>query len=137
MDEKPRAGIARFEKDLGGKQKMERRMYPRFLLNLPIEYLRLDSPVSCSSYTLNASEGGLMICLRERLQVGQHLHLKIFCSSGSKLLTIHPMVQVMWADEQLGKDGTYRHGVRFVDPASEDVQKFKDFLSTLSPLLAE
>jgi len=136
-DKKPRAGVARFEKELGLKEKMERRMYPRFLLNLPIEYLRLDSPVSYSSHTINASEGGLMICLHERLEVGQHLNLKIFCSSGSGLLTINPMVQVMWVDEQLGKDETYRHGVRFVDPASEDVQKFKGFFNTLSPLLAE
>jgi hypothetical protein len=136
-DKKPRAGIARFEKEVGLNEKRERRMYPRFLLNLPIEYLRLDSPVSYSSHTINASEGGLMICLHERLEVGQHLNLKIFCSSGSSLLTINPMVQVMWADEQLGKDETYRHGVRFVDTASEEVQKFKDFLGTLPPLLAE
>jgi len=136
-DKKPRAGVPRFEKEVGLKEKRERRMYPRFLLNWPIEYLRHDSPVSYSSHTINASEGGLMICLHERLEVKQHLNLKIFCSSGSGMLTINPMVQIMWADEQLGKDGTNRHGVRFVDTASEDVQNFKDFLGTLSPLLAE
>jgi len=108
-------------------------MYPRFVLNLPIEYLRLNSPVSYFSHTINASEGGLMICLHERLEVGQSLHLKNFFSWGSSLLTINPMVQVMWADEQPGKDETYRHGVRFVDPASEDVQKFKDFLARYLP----
>ena len=55
-------------------------MYPRFVLNLPIEYLRLNSPVSYFSHTINASEGGLMICLHERLEVGQSLHLKNFFS---------------------------------------------------------
>jgi hypothetical protein len=40
----------------------------------------------------------------------------------------------MWADEELGEEGVYRHGVRFVDPISEEVQKFKDFLRTfISP----
>lgn len=136
-DKKPRAGVARFEKEVDLKEKKEKRMYPRFLLNLPIEYLCLDSPISYSSHTINASEGGLMICLHERLVVGQHLNIKIFCSSGSSLLTMNPMVQVMWVDEQLGMDETYRHGVRFVDTASEDVHKFKDFLGTLSPLLTE
>jgi hypothetical protein len=135
-DKKPRPAVARFEKEVGFKERRERRMYPRFLLNLPIEYLPLDSPVSSFSHTINASEGGLMIFLHERLEVGRHLHLRIFFSSGSSLLIINPMVQVRWADEQLGKDETYRHGVRFVDPTSEDVQKFKDFLGTLSPLLA-
>ena len=136
-DKKPRSGVARFEKEAGFKERRERRMHPRFLVNLPIEYLPLDSPVSSFSHTINASEGGLMICLHERLEVGKHLHLKLFFSSGSSLLTINPTVQVMWADEQLGKDETYRHGVRFVDPTSEDAQKFKEFLGTLSPLLAE
>jgi hypothetical protein len=134
MDKKPRHGVARFEKEVGSKEKRERRMYPRYLLHLPIEYLPLNSPVSYLSHTINASEGGLMICLHEQLEVGKHLHLKIFFSSGPSLLIINPMVQVMWADEQLGEDGFYRHGVRFVDPASEDVQKFKDFLGTfISP----
>jgi len=137
MDKKPRAGVARFEKEVGLKGKKERRMFPRFLLNLPMEYLRLDSSVSYSSHTVNASEGGLMVCLHERLDIGQQLNLKIFCSSDSKLLTIKALVQVMWAEEQSGKDETYRHGVRFADPASEDVEKFKDFLGTLSPLLTE
>ncbi len=112
-------------------------MYPRFLLHLPIEYLPLDSPASYLSHSINASEGGLMICLHERLAVGKHLQLKIFFSSGPNLLAINPLVQVMWADEQLGEDKSYRHGVRFVDLTSEDVQKFRDFLGTLSPLLAE
>lgn len=137
VDKRPRPGVARFEKEVDSKEKRERRMYPRFLLNLPIEYLPLDSPLRYSSHTINASEGGLMICLHERLEVGKHLHLKIFCSAGSSLIIINPMAQVMWADEQLGKDKCYRHGVRFVDSTSEDVQKFKDFLGTLSPLLAE
>ena len=137
MDNKFRAGVARFEKEVGLKEKKERRMFPRFLLNLPMEYLRLESSVSCFSHTVNASEGGLMACLHERLDVGEHLNLKIFCSSDSKLLTIKALAQVMWADEQSGKDETYRHGVRFADPASEDVQKFRDFLGTLSPLLTE
>ena len=137
IDKKPLLGVARFEKEVGPKEKRERRMYPRFLLNLPIEYLPLDSPVSYLSHTINASEGGLMICLPERLEVGKHLDLKIFFSSGPSLLTINPIVQVMWVDEQLGGDETYRHGVRFVDPTSGDVQKFKAFLGTLSPLLAE
>ncbi len=136
-DKKSRPGVARFEKEVDSKERRERRMYPRFLLHLPIEYLPLDSPVNYLSHTINASEGGLMICLHERLEVGKHLHLKIFFSSGPSLLTINPMVQVMWADEKLGEDKSYRHGVRFVDPTSEDLHKFKDFLGTLSPLLAE
>jgi hypothetical protein len=65
-DEKPRLGIARFEKEASPEKRKERRLYPRFLLNLPIEYSHLDSSVSYSSHTVDVSEGGLMICLREK-----------------------------------------------------------------------
>ena len=132
-DRKHRVGIARFEKE-AAKAKEQRR-HPRFLLNLPIEYYHLDSPVSYSSHSLNVSEGGLLICLHERLKPGQHLNLKIFCSSGTSMLTIETTVEVMWADELLGKEGDYRHGVKFVSMPQEDLEKFKGFLDGLSPLL--
>ena len=132
-DEKPRLGIARFEKEARPEKKIEKRMYPRFLLNLPIEYYHLDSPIRYSSHTINVSEGGLMIYLAERLEAGQHINLKIFCSSGSALLTIETMAQVMWADAHPGKDGNYRHGVKSVVMKPDDLQKFKGFLDSLSP----
>lgn len=134
-ERKPRVGIAKLEKELQPARGGERRMYPRFLLNLPIEYSRLDSPVSHSSRTVNASEGGLMICLHEVHEVGQHLTVKIFFSSGSDLHAIETMVQVMWADEKLGEEGNFRHGIRFLDPNSGEVQKFRGFLNSISPSL--
>jgi c-di-GMP-binding flagellar brake protein YcgR len=133
VNEKPRLGIARFEKEASPEKKIERRMYPRFLLNLPIEYSHLDSPVSYSSRTINVSEGGLMICLGERLEPGQHLNSKIFYSSDSSMLTFEATVQVMWAEAHFGKDGNYRHGVKFEVMKPEDLQNFKGFLDGLSP----
>ena len=138
LDEKDRKlglGIARFEKEASLEKGKEKRRHPRFLLNLPMEYYHLDSPISYSSHCMNASEGGLLICLHEQLKAGQHLNLKIFCASGSSLLTIETTVEVIWADELLGKDGNYRHGVKFVSMTQEDLQKFRGFLDNLSPLL--
>jgi hypothetical protein len=134
-DNKPRFGTVRFEKEVSHGKETEKRMHPRFLLNLPIEYSRFNSPVRHSSHTINASEGGLMICLHEKIDAGQYLHLKIFYSSGSNLLTIETRVRVMWADATLGEDGNYRHGVKFADITSEDLGNFKGFLNSLSPLL--
>jgi hypothetical protein len=133
VSQKPRLGVARFEKEDNPKKKMEKRMYPRFLLNLPIEYCHLDSPVSYSSHTINVSEGGLMVYLGEKLEAGQHLSLKIFCSYSLALLTIETLAQVMWADAHSGKDGNYRHGVKFLVMKPEDLHHFKAFLDSLSP----
>ena len=134
MDKKTRRGFARLEKEGDLKENGERRKSPRYMTHLLIEYFLLDSPISYSSYTINASEGGLMICLQERLEIGKNLHLKIFLNPAPNPLTINATVQVMWADEKLGEDGSYPHGVRFVDPISEEVQNFKNFLRTfISP----
>ncbi|MBU1207507.1 MAG: PilZ domain-containing protein [Proteobacteria bacterium] len=68
---KPRTGVA----------KIEERQHPRFLLNLPIEYYRVSSDINQSGYTVNASEGGLMVNLPEKLEVGQLLRIRIFSLS--------------------------------------------------------
>jgi len=127
MSPKSHIGIAKFEKDL------ERRLHPRFLLNLPVEYYPLDSPATTQGHTLNASQGGLMVCLRETLQKGQHINLKIYFSSEAKLLTVETKGEVMWVDPNRGEDGTYRYGVKFVDISSKNHVKLKGFLDGLSP----
>ena len=129
MDPRPHVGIAKFEKDL------EKRLHPRFLLNLPVEYYPIDSPGAAQGHTLNASQGGLMVCLRELFQKGQYISLKIFFSSGANLFTIGTKAEVMWADHKLGEDGNYRYGVRFVEISDDNLGKFKTFLDGLSPNL--
>jgi len=48
---KPRIGIINFEK----------RRHPRFTVDLPLEYYRVDSPVPETGRAVNASEGGLLV----------------------------------------------------------------------------
>jgi hypothetical protein len=81
----------------------------------------------------NASEGGLLVYFPEKMEVGQHLSLKIFFSSGVELNTIETLMEVVWTDIDLGKDwGDYRTGVKFVDISSEDMERLKIFLGSLS-----
>jgi len=129
MIPKPHVGIAKFEKEL------EKRLHPRFLLNLPVEYYPIDSPGAAQGHTLNASQGGLMVCLQELFQRGQYISLKIFFSSGANLFSIATKAEVMWADQKRGEDGTYRYGVKFVEISEEDLTKLKTFLDRLSPNL--
>ena len=135
MDKITNLGIARFEKDVPFKKDFEKRKHPRFLLNLPIEYYHMDDlPISYSCHSINASEGGLLIFLHERLKAGQHLNLKIFYHSGSNLLTIETTVQVVWVDELSGKEEEWPHGVKFVSITQQDLQQFKSFLDSLAPI---
>jgi len=119
---KPRYGIVNFEK----------RRHPRFFVDLPIEYARSDLSVSHGE-VLNASEGGLLIYLPEKMEVGQHLLLKLFFSSGFEFNTIETLVEVVWVDVHLGEDwGDYRAGVKFVDISPGDLEKLRIFLRSLS-----
>jgi c-di-GMP-binding flagellar brake protein YcgR len=120
---KPRTGIVNFE----------RRKYPRFSIDLPVEYYRIDSPISHTRRALNASEGGLLIYFPEQMDIGQLLNLKLFISSGSELNTIAALAEVVWMDLHLGKGwGDYRSGVKFIDISPENMKKLKNFLMSLS-----
>lgn len=121
--EKFRYGIVNFEK----------RKHPRFNIDLPIEYVFDDTPVQ-EGRAANASEGGLMLYLPERIPIGQTLTVKLFFPSESKLETVSARVQVVWSDlvPPQQKWGDYRTGVMFSDIAPESLEKLRTFLQTLS-----
>ena len=119
---KPRYGTVNFEK----------RRHPRFSVDLPVEYGRADVSGKQGNAT-NASEGGLLLCLPEQIEIGNDLTLKIFFTVGSDLHTVGALVEVVWTDIHLGEDwGDYRTGVRFVEISTEDMTKLKKFLRNLS-----
>jgi c-di-GMP-binding flagellar brake protein YcgR len=111
----------------------ERRRFPRFSIDLPIEYSRTDSDIRFSGRALNASEGGLLVYLPEKVEIGETLRLKLFFTFGHDLITIEMVAQVAWIDIHLGEGwGDYRSGLKFIDISSEDLGKLKNFLKSLS-----
>jgi c-di-GMP-binding flagellar brake protein YcgR len=120
---KPRYGTVSFE----------RRKYPRFNIDLPVQYYRTELSVSHNGGTMNVSEGGLLIYFSEQMKIGEQLKLKLFFSSGSELNTIETLAEVVWVDIHLDEArGDYRSGVKFVDIPTEDMDKLKNFLRSLS-----
>jgi hypothetical protein len=115
-----------------GTVNFEKRKHPRFSVDLPVEYSRSDQFVE-HGRTINASEGGLLLHLPERMEMGKYLRLKLFFTMGSELNAVETVVEVVWVDMHLGKDwGDYRTGVRFVEISTENISKLKDFLKSLS-----
>jgi len=115
-----------------GTVNFEKRKYPRFSVDLPVEYSRADLSAD-QGRAMNASEGGLLLYVPELVGIGNHLRLKLFFTMGSELNTIETLVEVVWVDVHLGKDwGDYRIGVRFVEISAEDMGKLKSFLRSLS-----
>lgn len=119
---KPRYRIVNFEK----------RKHPRFNVFLPIEYVRSDLGINHGE-ALNASQGGLLIYLPERIEVGRPLSLKLFFASGFEINTIETLAEVIWVDAHLSDDwGDYRAGAKFVEISPGDMEKLRILLRSLS-----
>ena len=121
--EEPRSGFVNFEM----------RRHPRHAVDLPVECSRINSPINYTGRAINASEGGLMVYLFEKVEIGQHLKLVLFVGSGSALDTIDMTAQVVWVD--IGSSRAmeeYRVGVMIVDISSKDRSKLQDLLESLS-----
>ena len=123
---KPRYGLVNFE----------RRRTPRFSVDLPIEYSLLDSPDKNRGLAENAGEGGLMLFLGQKLEIGQALRIKIFFPSDPLLQSIEVLARVVWTELIFGKEGDYRCGVQFTDIPPDGLVKLKAFLDHLSTIQA-
>jgi hypothetical protein len=124
------------EKEKGTKSRygtvnFEKRNHPSFNVDLPIEYSRTDLFIK-HGRAVDASESGLLLYLPEKMEIGQHLSLKLFFTAGFELDTIETFVEVSWRDIHLGGGGrNFRTGVRFVNISPENLNKLKNFLRSL------
>jgi hypothetical protein len=113
---------------------LEKRRYPRVTVDLPVEYTQKDWVVR-QGRVINASEGGLLANFPEQMEIGQHLKLKLFLTSGSKSNVMEITNQVVRMDVLAGEGeawGDYRTGMKFVDISLENQCTLKMFLSSLS-----
>jgi hypothetical protein len=110
---------------------LEKRRYPRFSVDLPLEYTRKDLVVR-QGRVINASEGGLLANFPEQMEIGQHLRLKLFFTSGSESNVMEITNQVVRTNAPAGEVwGDYRAGVKFLDISLENQCTLKMFLSSL------
>lgn len=110
----------------------ELRRHPRHTVDLPVECSKVNSPISHTGRAINASEGGLMVYLPEKVEIGQHLKLMLSVGSKPALDTIDMTVQVVWVDigSSMPRED-YRVGVMIVDISSADRLKLKHLLESL------
>ncbi len=109
---------------------LEKRKFPRTDIDLPVKYSKTNLFFKHGRAT-NASEGGLLICLPEKMDIGHHLVLKLFFPLHSGLNIIEAVVRVVWMDIHLRKDWTwdYRIGVRFEDISESNMALLRNFIT--------
>ncbi len=110
----------------------ERRKYPRFDVDLPIQY-KIDASTDCNARVMNLSEGGMLIHSIHRMDTGQRLKSKLIFFLGSEMDTIEAEAEVVWSDIYSNRAwGDHRCGVRFRGISTTDKNRLRDFLANLA-----
>ena len=93
---------------------IEKRKHPRFNTELPLDYSRVEGKDLYGGIVANASEGGLLVYLPERIEIGSFLKIEIIYVNGLELNTIEAVAKVVWQDLAT-KDGLgeHRYGLQF------------------------
>jgi c-di-GMP-binding flagellar brake protein YcgR len=93
---------------------IEKRKYPRFSVELPLNYSRTDGEKALGGMVANASEGGLLVYLPERIEIGALLKIEILYVKGLELDTIRAVAKVVWCDLAARESwGEHRYGLQF------------------------
>ena len=112
---------------------MERRGSRRFKVDLPMDYSRLEKMRLRAGLAGDASEGGLMIYMQERMKIGTKLYVAVLFSLGFELTGVKALSQIIWKDARPGEGwGRYKYGVKFLQIADEDLHKLKQLRADLA-----
>ncbi len=116
-----------------GVSDTERRRFQRFKVDLPVDYARLEKIRLRAGLAVDASEGGLMVYLQERMKIGTKLYVALLFSLGFELTGVKALSQVIWKTAGLEEGwGRYRYGLKFLQIADEDLRKLKQLRTDLA-----
>jgi c-di-GMP-binding flagellar brake protein YcgR len=108
---------------------IEKRKYPRFSVELPLDYSRVDGKETFGGMVANASEGGLLVYLPDRIEIGSWLRIEIFYVRGLELDTIKAVAKVVWSDLAARESwGEYRYGLQFQSIDEKDFNRLTALL---------
>jgi len=108
---------------------IERRRSPRLKIVLSLDYSPIVKRNGREGTILNATEGGILVYLREPLQPGDLIRVKIFGPGDSELHTIEAIAKVVWKDSKVDEtSGLYRYGLELQSFFKGDLNKFKALL---------
>jgi len=111
---------------------IERRRHPRFSVELPLNYSRVDGKEKYGGIVANASQGGILVYLPERIEVGTLLKIEIFYIKGLELNTINAIAKVVWSDLATREEfGEHRYGLEFKSIDERDYEKLINLLKEL------
>ena len=128
-------GVRKVSRVTGGKKSTgkERRRSPRLHLKLPMNYSRKEKGDSYGGIVGNASEGGILVHLPEKLSTGEILKIEILFAKGWELKTVRGIAKIIWSDLAIRKSRkVHRYGLQFQVVNKKNLQKLKILLKEAS-----
>ena len=104
----------------------ERRRYPRFPVDLPVDFTLAENGLSSAGSVANASEGGLMVQLNEKVEIGSKMVIFVPFVLDSEAIGLKATCKVVWRDfGAIAGESRYKYGLEFTDIREEDAHKLK------------
>ncbi len=108
---------------------IEKRKHPRFFLELPLDYSRKGKKTDFGGMVQNAGEGGILVYLPEKIEVGEMLKVEIYFAKGLELNTVQGMAKIVWADLAARETWReHRYGLEFHSMPKGMIQKLTNLL---------
>jgi len=108
---------------------IEKREHPRFNVELPLDYVRIDAKENYGGIVANASELGILVYLPEKMEIGSILKIEIFYAKGLELDSIKAIARVVWYDLPARKRwGEHRYGLQFESIDKRNFSKLQNLL---------
>lgn len=108
----------------------DRRKHARYLVEIPLDYTVVDDEEASTGLTANASEGGIMTFLGERVDVGAVLNVTLFFRLGFSFTSMETRSEIIWRDDAWKEYlDNYRYGMRFLDTESCELEKLRRLLA--------
>jgi CheY-like chemotaxis protein len=108
---------------------VDRRKGPRLGIELPFHYTLVGEKEVQQGVVADASEGGLLVHLLEKVDIGAFLRIEMFSAKWKELITIKAIGKVVWSDLGAWESwGEYHYGIQFISFFEGDFQKLKILL---------
>jgi len=110
--------------------KREKRRYPRFFIDLPLEYQAADDPRLKGGVIVNASEGGLLFESVKTIPHGTKLNVSVLFPKRFELAEFKLEAEIVWKEPLLKEEWEgFQYGLNIVRLLDEDHWKLKMILN--------
>jgi len=111
---------------------VEKRRYPRYTAEFPLDYARVEDKGTYGGMVANVSEGGLLVYLPQRMEIGAVLKIEILYVQGLEFSTIKAVAKVVWSDLGAKESyGEHRYGLQFLHIEEQDFARLLNLLKEI------